>query len=80
VNNFNYLCRTYQVFVQADGKRTPEDMIRLKVRNALGEMVPIGTVAQPRHTTVPYRVPRYNLFPAAQVQGVATLVSPPARH
>jgi len=33
--------------------------------------VPIGTVAQPRDTTVAYRVPRYNLFPAAEVQGVA---------
>jgi multidrug efflux pump subunit AcrB len=34
-------------------------------------MVPIGTVAQLRSTTIPYRVPRYNLFPAAEVQGVA---------
>src|SRR6201988_2654480 len=73
VNDFNYLGRTYEVFVQADGKfrRTPEDMTRLKVRNASGEMVPIGTVAQPGDTTIAYRVPRYNLFPAAEVQGVA---------
>src|SRR5499433_3666911 len=73
VNDFNYLGRTYEVFVQADGKfrRTPEDMTRLKVRNASGEMVPIGTVAQPRDTTIAYRVPRYDLFPAAEVQGVA---------
>src|ERR1700751_59409 len=73
VNDFNYLGRTYEVFVQADGKfrRTPEDMTRLKVRNASGAMVPIGTVTQPRDTTVAYRVPRYNLFPAAEVQGVA---------
>src|SRR6202007_1565499 len=40
-------------------------------RNASGVMVPIGTVAQPRDTTVAYRVPRYNLFPAAEIQGVA---------
>jgi len=33
--------------------------------------VPIGTVAQLRSNTIPYRVPRYNLFPAAEVQGVA---------
>jgi multidrug efflux pump subunit AcrB len=73
VNDFNYLGRTYEVFVQADGKfrRTPQDLTRLKVRNGYGEMVPIGTVAQPRDTTVAYRVPRYNLFPAAEVQGVA---------
>jgi multidrug efflux pump subunit AcrB len=73
VNDFNYLGRTYEVFVQADGKfrRTPQDLTRLKVRNGYGAMVPIGTVAQPRDTTVAYRVPRYNLFPAAEVQGVA---------
>ena len=34
-------------------------------------MVPIGTVAQLQEITVPYRVPRYNLYPAAEVQGVA---------
>ncbi|MGF7000723.1 efflux RND transporter permease subunit [Paraburkholderia sp. GAS32] len=73
VNDFNYLGRTYQVIVQADGqfRRTPQDITRLKVRNTSGEMVPIGTVAQMRSSTIPYRVPRYNLYPAAEVQGVA---------
>jgi hydrophobe/amphiphile efflux-1 (HAE1) family protein len=73
VNDFNYLGRTYQVRVQGDEKfrRTPQDITRLKARNASGEMVPIGTVAQLRSKTIPYRVPRYNLFPAAEVQGVA---------
>jgi multidrug efflux pump subunit AcrB len=73
VNDFNYLGRTYQVRVQGDGefRRSPEDITRLKARNTSGEMVPIGTVAQVRSQTVPYRVPRYNLFPAAEVQGVA---------
>src|SRR5262249_39896886 len=73
VNDFNYLGRTYQVRVQSDGefRRTPQDIARLKVRNASGDMVPIGTVAQLRSKTIPYRVPRYNLFPAAEVQGVA---------
>jgi hydrophobe/amphiphile efflux-1 (HAE1) family protein len=73
VNDFNYLGRTYQVRVQADGefRRTPQDIARLKARNASGQMVPIGTVAQLKSKTIPYRVPRYNLFPAAEVQGVA---------
>src|SRR5271163_2717508 len=73
VNDFNYLGRTYKVIVQANGqfRRTPQDITRLKVRNASGEMVPIGTVAQLRDRTVPYRVPRYDLFLAAEVQGVA---------
>jgi multidrug efflux pump subunit AcrB len=34
-------------------------------------MVPIGTVAELKPNTIPYRVPRYNLYPAAEVQGVA---------
>jgi hydrophobe/amphiphile efflux-1 (HAE1) family protein len=73
VNDFNYLGRTYEVIVQADGqfRLTRQDITRLKARNASGEMVPIGTVAQLKDTTVPYRVPRYNLFPAAELQGVA---------
>ena len=73
VNDFNYLGRTFQVIAQADGsfRRTPEDISRLRVRNVAGEMVPIGTVAQLRDETTPYRVPRYNLFPAAEIMGTA---------
>ena len=73
VNDFNLLGRTYEVIVQADGRfrREKQDMAGLKARNAGGEMVPIGTVARLEDTTVPYRVPRYDLFPAAEVQGVA---------
>ncbi len=73
VNDFNYLGRTYQVRVQGDEafRRTPEDLGRLKVRNASGEMVPIGTVATFKDNTAPYRVPRYNLYPAAEIMGAA---------
>jgi hydrophobe/amphiphile efflux-1 (HAE1) family protein len=73
VNDFNYLNRTYQVLAQADEafRRTPEDIARLKVRNASGEMVPIGTVASFKDQTAPYRVPRYNLYPAAEIMGAA---------
>src|SRR5262249_57142414 len=49
----------------------PEDIARLKVRNASGEMVPIGSVASFNDETAPYRVPRYNLYPAADVLGSA---------
>jgi len=73
VNDFNYLGRTYEVIAQADGsyRRDAGDIGRLKARNVAGEMVPIGTVARMRHETAPYRVPRYNLYPAAEVMGVA---------
>jgi hydrophobe/amphiphile efflux-1 (HAE1) family protein len=73
VNDFNYLGRTWQVFAQGDQsfRQTPEDISQLKVRNASGEMVPLGTVATFRSRTVPYRIPRYNLYPAAEVLGGA---------
>jgi multidrug efflux pump subunit AcrB len=73
VNDFNYLNRTYQVVVQADEqfRKSQEDIARLKVRNASGEMVPIGTVANFKYQTTPYRQPRYNLYPASDVLGSA---------
>ncbi len=73
VNDFNYLGRTYEVLAQADQqfRKTPQDISRLKVRNASGEMVPIGTVTNFQENTEPYRQPRYNLYPAADVLGSA---------
>ena len=73
VNDFNYLGRTFQVLAQGDEsfRQTPEDIARLKVRNASGEMVPIGSVATFKDETAPYRVPRYNLYPAAESLGAA---------
>jgi len=75
VNDFNYLGRTYQVRVQGDQafRRTPEDLGRLKARNVAGVMVPISTVTTFKQNTMPYRIPRYNLYPAAEVMGSAAL-------
>jgi HAE1 family hydrophobic/amphiphilic exporter-1 len=73
INDFNYLGRTYQVMAQADEayRLTADDIGRYKTRNDAGEMVPIGSVATFHDTAGPYRVPRYNQFPAAEVQGNA---------
>ncbi len=70
VNDFNVLGRTYRVTAQADNvyRLTLRDVANLKTRNNDGDMVPIGAVANFNDTTAPYRVPRYNLFPAAEVQ------------
>ena len=74
VNDFNLLGRTFRVTAQADGpfRQDVRDIAELKTRNAQGDMVPLGSVATFRDITGPYRVPRYNLYPAAEVQG-ATL-------
>jgi len=73
VNEFNYLGRTYRVTAQADGRFRQDihDIANLKTRNNNGDMVPIGSVAAFRDITGPYRVPRFNLYPAAEVQGNA---------
>jgi HAE1 family hydrophobic/amphiphilic exporter-1 len=71
VNEFNLLGRTYRVTAQADGKfrQNLRDIANLKTRNESGAMVPIGAVTAFRDITGPYRVTRYNLFPAAEIQG-----------
>jgi HAE1 family hydrophobic/amphiphilic exporter-1 len=73
VNEFNLLGRTFRVTAQADGEFRQEirDIANLKTRNDSGEMVPIGSVASFRDMTGPYRVTRYNLYPAAELQGSA---------
>jgi len=71
VNEFNYLGRTFRVTAQADGRFRQDirDIANLKTRNDSGAMVPIGSVASFRDMTGPYRVPRYNLYPSAELQG-----------
>lgn len=71
VNDFNFLGRTYRVTAQADAqyRLTPDDIMRIRVRNTHGEMVPIGSVATIADTSGPSRVPRYNLYPAAEITG-----------
>lgn len=71
VNDFNYLGRTYRVTAQADSdyRMTADDIARLWVRNEQGNMVPLGTLAVFEDRSGPSRQPRYNLYPAAELQG-----------
>ncbi|HEY8163667.1 MAG TPA: multidrug efflux RND transporter permease subunit [Methylocystis sp.] len=70
VNDFNILGRTYRVMAQADNphRLTLRDLSELKTRSATGEMTPLGALATFNDATGPFRVPRYNLYPAAEVQ------------
>jgi hydrophobe/amphiphile efflux-1 (HAE1) family protein len=73
VNDFNLLGRTYRVTAQADSRFRDDtaDIAQLKTRSATGEMVPIGSLATFEDRTGPYRVTRYNLFPAIEMDGEA---------
>jgi multidrug efflux pump subunit AcrB len=73
VNDFNMFGRTYHVTAQADGdfRLDPESVAKIRVRSTEGAMVPLGSLVTFREIAGPERVPRYNLFPAAEVQGSA---------
>ena len=45
--------------------------MRIRVRNNSGDTVPLGAFTTVRTVTGPYRVPRYNLYPAAELDGAA---------
>ncbi len=70
-NDFNRFGRTYQVKVQADAeyRATAENIAQLKVRNAQGAMVPLGSVVQVRQSHGPDQSLRYNGYPAADING-----------
>ena len=71
VNDFNKFDRTYQVRVQADQKFrvVPDDIRRLDVRTAGGQMVPLGTLAKVSDSLGPQVITRYNLYPSASITG-----------
>lgn len=72
-NDFNRFGRTYQVNVQAEQQfRQDADQIgQLKVRNALGEMIPLATFIKVSDTAGPDRVMHYNGFITAEINGAA---------
>ncbi len=71
VNDFNQFGRTWQVRIQAAQQYRVEadDMLRLEVRNAEGNMIPLGTFTEVKKTVGPQIIQRYNLFPSAQING-----------
>ena len=71
VNDFNRFGRTYQVIVQADApfRATAENVAQLKVPNARGEMIPLGSVLRVEESHGPDRGLRYNAYPAADING-----------
>jgi multidrug efflux pump len=73
VNDFNRFGRTYQVNVSADPsyRHEPEDILRLKTRNAAGEPIPLGSFVTVRQGVGPDRVQHYNGYPTAEINGGA---------
>jgi hydrophobe/amphiphile efflux-1 (HAE1) family protein len=73
VNDFNLFGRTFRVVAQAtpDARMDTNDALAIRVRNQNGDTVPLGSFTTVRDVSGPYRVPRYNLYPAAELDGAA---------
>jgi hydrophobe/amphiphile efflux-1 (HAE1) family protein len=71
VNDFNRFGRTWQVNVQADTafRSDVHDLKQIKVRNVSHEIVPLGTLADVHGTGGPVMITRYNMYPAASING-----------
>jgi hydrophobe/amphiphile efflux-1 (HAE1) family protein len=71
VNDFNYLGRTYRVTAQAEPEFRDEssDILRLRTRSASGADISLGAVVELKQTAGPDRLVRYNLYPAADING-----------
>ena len=81
VNDFNLLGRVFRVTAQADAsyRLDAKDVLKIRVRNASGDTVPLGSFTTVHDQSGPYRVPRYNLYPAAELDGAPAPGSRKAR-
>ena len=73
INDFVRKGRVLRVQMQAepDTRRTPEDILRIPVRNNAGGMVPLSELATASWVTGSPKLDRYNGFPAMKISGAA---------
>ena len=73
INDFNKFGRTYEVIAQADQdyRSVPDDILKLKIRNAAGDMVPLGAMVRLSDATGPESAMRYNAYRSADLNGGA---------
>ena len=71
VNDFNFLGRTYRVTAQAEPefRDEPSDIMQLRTRSTRGASVSLGSLVDVKMVTGPDRLVRFNLFPAADLNG-----------
>ncbi|HYC55590.1 MAG TPA: multidrug efflux RND transporter permease subunit [Candidatus Binatia bacterium] len=71
VNDFNRFGRIWRVQLQAEPqfRRAPQDIERIYVRGAQGEMVPLSSIVDMKFRAGPNVVSRYNGYPAVEVTG-----------
>lgn len=69
--NFIRFGQMYKVMVQADPKyrAQPEDLLKLRIKNTDGEMVPYSSFARIERVFGPEQVTRFNMYPSALLNG-----------
>ena len=71
VNDFVRQGRILRVQMQAEAesRRTPEDILRIPVKNARGDMIPLAELARATWTVGSPKLDRYNGLPAMKISG-----------
>jgi len=71
INDFNLFGRSWQVRMTAapEYRDAVDDIARIHVRSASGEMVPVGAFARAEYVTGPMSLSRYNNQRAAKISG-----------
>ena len=71
VNDFNKSGRTYRVQLQADAayRMKPDDLGKLYVRSAAGQMTPLAAVIKVKQVVGAEQLERFNGFTAAKIMG-----------
>lgn len=71
INDFERQGRILRVLMQADAnlRATPENMLRLPVRNRAGSMVPLGELVSAHWTVGSPKLDRFNGLPAMKIAG-----------
>jgi hydrophobe/amphiphile efflux-1 (HAE1) family protein len=71
VNDFNKYGRTWQVLMSADSRyrKRPDDIGRMWVRSATGDMVPVSALASVAYSAGPETLDRFNNLPAVKLLG-----------
>jgi HAE1 family hydrophobic/amphiphilic exporter-1 len=71
VNDFNFLSRTYRVYIQADSqfRANPNDINSLYVRSENDQMIPLNSLVKLTSTTGAQTINHYNLFRSIEING-----------
>ncbi|MFC4993788.1 efflux RND transporter permease subunit [Rubritalea tangerina] len=71
INDFTKFGRVFRVTAQADApfRGEPEDIMRLNVRGADGQMIPLGSICKLTEILGPQTITRFNMYPSVKVMG-----------